>query len=103
MGNTLVIWDQNELPEVLLKDTLLWRSFDGGENVLSIPNYLEKHAERLRTKYLKFIHDLGESRINGKRIVEHLDLGDDFSFWWMTLLAEKNPLKSPCIYNCTRI
>ena len=103
MENSLVIWDQKDLPEKTSQDVLLWQSYDCREVFFSVPNYIEKHAERLRTKYLKFIHELGESRIDGKRIVEHFDLGDKFSFWWMTLLAEKNPLKSPCIYDCIRL
>ena len=52
---------------------------------------------------MKFIHELGESKFKGKRIVDYLDVGDGFSIWWMTLLAEKNPLKSPCIYDCIRL
>jgi surface carbohydrate biosynthesis protein (TIGR04326 family) len=69
----------------------------------SIPRYLEDHAERLRAKYLAFIHDLGEARIGDKRIIDHLDMGDGFSLWWMTELAEKSPFKSPQIYGCLRL
>ena len=103
MGNTLVIWDQKELPKILPKDSLLWQSYDSGENFLSVPNYLEKHAVRLRLKYLRFVHDLGRHRIKGKRIVDHLDIGEGFSFWWMTLIAEKSPFKSTGIYDCLRL
>ena len=103
MKNSLVIWDQQELPEIISKDILLWQSYDSTENVLSIPNYLEKHAERFRAKYLRFIHDLGEHRLKGQRVIDHLDMGDGLSLWWMTLIAEKSPLKSPAIYDCLRI
>jgi surface carbohydrate biosynthesis protein (TIGR04326 family) len=64
---------------------------------------MEANGLRVRKKYLAFIHDLGESRIAGKRVVDHLDMGDGFSLWWMTLLAEKSPLKSPRIYDCLRL
>jgi surface carbohydrate biosynthesis protein (TIGR04326 family) len=70
---------------------------------MSVPRYLEEHADRLRARYLAFIHDLGEQRIDGKSVVEHLDLGDGFSFWWMTRLAEKSPFKSPQLYDCLRL
>jgi surface carbohydrate biosynthesis protein (TIGR04326 family) len=103
LENTLVIWDQQKLPEVISKDVLLWQSYDSQENFLSIPNYLEKHAKRFKVKYLQFIHELGESKLKGKRIVDHLDIGEGFSIWWMTLLAEKSPFKSTTIYDCLRL
>jgi surface carbohydrate biosynthesis protein (TIGR04326 family) len=71
--------------------------------VTSVPLYVEDHAERLRAKYLAFIHDLGESQVNGRRVVDHLSFGDGLSFWWLTLLAEKSPLKSPEIFSCIRL
>jgi surface carbohydrate biosynthesis protein (TIGR04326 family) len=82
---------------------LCWQSYQQGERIVSVPRYLEQHAERLRGRYLAFIHDLGECRIAGKRIIDHLDLGDGFSFWWLTQVAEKSPFKSPRIYDCLRL
>ena len=69
----------------------------------SVPRYIEENGERLRSRYLAFIHDLGEAEICGKPVVDHLDIGDDFSYWWMTHLAEKSPFKSPGIYSCMRL
>ena len=69
----------------------------------SVPRYLENHGERLKARYLAFIHELGEFQLEGKRIIDHLDLGGEFSYWWMTHLAEKSPYKSPGIYDCLRI
>ena len=54
-------------------------------------------------QYLAFIHDLGESLVAGRRVIDHLNFGDGFSFWWMTTIAEKSPFKSPRIYDCLRI
>jgi surface carbohydrate biosynthesis protein (TIGR04326 family) len=68
-----------------------------------VPRHLEEHAERIRRKYLAFIHDLGELQIDGRAVVDHFDLGDGFSYWWMSPLAEKSPLKSPGIYTCLRL
>lgn len=103
MTNSAFVWDQPDVPFDAIGDVLLWQSYASNDVFFSIPRYLEDHADRLRTKYLAFIHDLGESQVKGKRIVDHLDMGDGSSFWWMTLLAEKNPIKSPGIYNCLRL
>jgi surface carbohydrate biosynthesis protein (TIGR04326 family) len=80
-----------------------WQSYDQHAGRLSVPRYLEQHSDRLRAKYLAFIHDLGETRIGSKRLVEHLALDGEFSFWWMNQVAEKSPFKSPRIYDCLRL
>jgi surface carbohydrate biosynthesis protein (TIGR04326 family) len=99
---SLLVWDRTGVPSGSDGEVLYWRSCVAAGGT-SVPLYLEKNAERLRADYLAFIHDLGESRIGGKRIVEHLALEDGFSFWWMTQLAEKSPFKSPRIYTCLRL
>jgi surface carbohydrate biosynthesis protein (TIGR04326 family) len=102
-GLSLVIWDEEGEPSPSEGAMVCWRSYVCGERITSVPRYLECHAERLRDKYLGFVHDLGEYRVAGKRIIDHLDAGDGFSFWWMTHLAEKSPFKSRRIYDCLRL
>jgi surface carbohydrate biosynthesis protein (TIGR04326 family) len=99
----VVVWDQNTRPPAHPDRLLYWRLYDQSESASSIPRYLEDHADRLKRKYLAFIHDLGEYRVGEKSVVDHLDAGDGLSLWWMTLLAEKSPLKSPRIYDCLRL
>jgi surface carbohydrate biosynthesis protein (TIGR04326 family) len=100
----IVVWDQDTGPATPVSGRILyWRRHDESESASSVPRYLEDHADRLKKKYLAFIHDLGEHRVDEKRVVDHLDLGDGFSLWWMTLLAEKSPFKSPRIYDCLRL
>jgi surface carbohydrate biosynthesis protein (TIGR04326 family) len=103
LTDSVIVWDQKSDPPIDKGEILNWQSYVEGNRISSIPRYLENHAESLRGKYLAFIHDLGESRIVGKRVVDHLSMEDGFSFWWMTLLAEKSPYKSPHIYDCLRI
>lgn len=103
MTTSVIVWDQKNDPPDAIGEVLCWRSYAHRDLIPSVPRYLEDHAERLRAKYLAFIHDLGESRIDGKRVVDHLNLGDGFSFWWVTQLAEKSTFKSPRIYGCLRL
>jgi surface carbohydrate biosynthesis protein (TIGR04326 family) len=103
MTVSVAVWDQKDEPPAVADKVLCWQSYTEGDAISSIPRYLEDHAARIRQKYLAFIHDLGERLIAGKRVVDHLDLGDGFSLWWMTQLAEKSPLKSPRIYDCLRL
>ena len=103
MAASIVVWDQVGDPPAGGGEVLCWRSYAHGESITSVPRHLETHAERIRSKYLAFIHELGEKPIAGRRVVDHLDLGDGFSVWWMTTIAEKSPLKSPRIYDCLRM
>jgi surface carbohydrate biosynthesis protein (TIGR04326 family) len=99
----MIIWDQDGAHEDTTEEMLCWRSYACGDKVYSVPGYLEDNAERLRSKYAAFIYDLGESYIGDKRIVEHLNISDGFSFWWMNQVSEKSPFKSPRIYDCLRL
>src|SRR5580700_7529814 len=103
MTVSVAVWDQKDAPPAAADKVLCWQSYSEGGAISSIPRYLEDNAARIRQKYLAFIHDLGERRIANKRVVDHLDMGDGFSLWWMTHLAEKSPLKSPRIYDCLRL
>lgn len=80
-----------------------WHGHDEGDGVVALLPYVEAHGERLREKYLAWIHDLGQATVAGRRVVEHLALEDGPSFWWMTLLAEKNPWKTPAIMDAIRL
>lgn len=101
---TFLIWDNEDAPPKGQWTSVLWRSYGNGDNLISIPKLVEKQAASLRKRYLAWLYDLGESRIEGKRLVDHLELRPDFSYWWMTLVAEKsNAYKSPQIVNVLKM
>lgn len=95
---TLLIWDAEVKPPKGNWTTVLWRSYGGDDNdklIYSLPRIVEEQAEQLRQRYLAWIYDLGENLIDGRRLVDHLELRPGFSYWWMTLIAEKcNAYKS---------
>ena len=106
-SKTLLVCDTDE--KLLLPsndDVLNWQSYEMSvlENIFSIQQLIEENADHLKSKYLTYIYDLGEALINGKRVVDHLELRPGFSYWWMTLLSEKcNFAKSPQIDNAIKI
>lgn len=100
---TLTLWDcVAEPPEA---DDLVysWDGYSATGRGRSLLAYVDTHADRLRNKYLAWIHELGESQIDGKKLVDHLALEENLSFWWMTLLVEKSPWKSPAITDALRL
>lgn len=102
----IIIWDAEGSPPTGDWTTVLWRGF-GDEitpGAVSIQKLVEANADALRKRYLAWVYDLGETRIKGRRLVDHLALRPGFSYWWMTLLAEKcNFAKSPQIDDAIRL
>jgi surface carbohydrate biosynthesis protein (TIGR04326 family) len=102
----LMIWDVEESPILGDQTLVLWRGFADHQipNAISIPKLVESNDEKLKNRYLAWIFDLGETSIYGARVVDYLELRPGFSYWWMTLFAEKcNFAKSPQIDNAIRM
>lgn len=103
---SLLLWDDDALPTEGDWTTVLWRSYgeDAVPEAVSIPRLVEEQADFIKARYLAWIYELGETRINGKRLVDHLQLRPGFSAWWMSLLTEKcNFAKSPQISDAIRL
>jgi len=104
--STLLIWDAEGPAPVEADVTVLWNSFGVGDKpgVLSLPRMVEERADDLRKRFLAFIFDLGETRLNGKRLVDDLELRPGFSYWWMTSIAYKaNAFSSPFISDVVKL
>jgi len=102
----VLIWDADGAPPVGDGLVVLWRAFAGSADagVVSIPALIEANAESLRARYLTWVYEFGETPIRGKRLLDHLEIRPGFSYWWMTLFAEKcNYSKSPQIDDVIRL
>ena len=94
--DTLCVWDSQLDPENSANTSIYqWDGYIENDSIYSIPLYIELNSKHLRQRYLAFVHDLGESKINNKSLIEHLVINGDFSYWWMTLFVEKSVYKSP--------
>ena len=87
----LLVWDLEGLPPVGDWTAVLWRQYtdEKSRKVVSIPGLVDQCADELRARYLAWIYDLGEARIRGGRVVDHLQIRPGFSYWWMSSLAQK--------------
>jgi surface carbohydrate biosynthesis protein (TIGR04326 family) len=94
-SRTLTLWDSNVNPTSSIGRIYRWNGYAEEGLVYSLLRYVESHGAQLRNKYLEWIHDIGESRIEDKRLIDHLAFEDGLSYWWMTLLVEMSPYKSP--------
>lgn len=65
-------------------------------HVLDFNRIYNEKAFIYKEKYLRFLYDLSETEFRGKNIKEHLLLPfDQFSAWFLSLVYETNPYKSP--------
>ncbi|MCW9034192.1 MAG: hypothetical protein OQJ97_08215 [Rhodospirillales bacterium] len=103
MTSELVVWDSHTDPVVTEGICYRWMGYKEDQNIFSLLLYIENHGERLRRRYLSWVHDLGEKKVAGKKIVDHLELEEGFSYWWMTKIAEKSPWKTSAIIDAIRI
>jgi len=97
------LWDADAVPLNNSGLVYSWNGYAESDSLLSLLNYVETHSERLRKKYLAWIHGLGEGQINGKRLIDHLAFEDGLSYWWLTLFVEKSLWKSPAIVDALRL
>ena len=99
---TLLIWDHKELTNKN-GHILFWNHSSVLRNQTSIIKFLEENSDLIRLNYLAFIKGFGEMKVADKQIIEHLKIKDDFSLWWMTLLAEKSSYKSEAPLQCLKL
>ena len=99
---TLIIWDSDEELPKTDNFVALWQSYiiSTPNREISVPQLVESEASQYRSEYLALVYELGETSINNQKVVEHLGIENEFSYWWMTLLNEKcNYVKSTQIDN----
>jgi surface carbohydrate biosynthesis protein (TIGR04326 family) len=105
VSDNILIWDLVEEPKYDKYKLIMWQDVcPSVENFVSIPKLVEENSIQLRSRYLAWIYDLGESRVKGKSLVDALEVSPGLSFWWMTLLAEKcNMASSPHITDALKL
>ncbi len=105
-NKTLIVSEVDENLKDNSVDILSWSSYSYSirNKTFSLPRFVEENADHLKSQYLELIYNLGELHIDGKRIVDCLEIRRNFSYWWMTLMAEKcNFVKSPQIDNIIKL
>ena len=86
----VLIWDSEFPAPSDYRVVILWRQYaDNGQEAsrISMPEYIELHADRFHDRFLGFVHDVGNAQIKGKSVQDHLAVTPSMSYWWMTLFA----------------
>ena len=102
----LYIWDGVGAAEDTGSTTIYWQEYAEiqSEFVFSIVDLVEINSDELRARYLSWVYHLGEFKINGKRVIEHLTISTGFSYWWTSSFAQKfNFLDTSPVNNAIKI
>ena len=97
---SLIILDSDQLHPDHFHDQkciyALWSSSScdlAASNIVNIPLLIEEYDVYLRSKYLSFVHEFGETAGHNRlSIVNELTQKNGLSYWWLTLIAEKSNL-----------
>ena len=65
---------------------------------ISIPRLMIEWKKELIKEYVAMIYSCGFRGNEFNNIHKRLMIRPNFSFWWMTLLSEKSPIRSKSIY-----
>jgi len=80
-----------------------WNGYEENESTSSLLKIIESDEDYYKNKYLKWLYQVGEFRIKGKRIIDHLTFKDGLSYWWMSIFIEKDPWRDTSIMDVLRL
>lgn len=91
----MLLWaaDTGSAPQHGNGNLILWQGAARTPGARSLAEYIEKHAEEIRRRYLAWSHDLGETRVLGRKLRERFQLADGTSFWWLSTFVEQSVWK----------
>ena len=98
MSKSVLIYSDSKNYDGEYDYLISWNSFQHQDEVISIPDFIEKNSEKLKDDFLSWLHLFPLKEIKGKKIIDHLKVREDFSSWWTSSLFEKSIQKSPKIY-----
>lgn len=81
-----VVVNQSEI-RVGADFTILWDDYSTRKDAISLPEYVEAHADRLRLHFAEFIDQVAQTPLSGGSVSDLLLIREGFSYWWMTLFA----------------
>ena len=85
--------------EIEKEDNIIWTNTANKINNVSIPQYIEKNAEKLKKDYINIIDNLENIPVNNKKLYDFSSLNKHFSFLWISDVYEKSIYKNKNIIN----
>ncbi|MBO4334742.1 MAG: hypothetical protein J5846_02765 [Desulfovibrio sp.] len=83
--------------------TVHWQEWDVPDAHLSLPALVARDLLDIRTEHASWAYNMGKLPINGVSLAEHLTIYGRLSMWWCSLLYERHPKMTPCLYTLFRL
>ncbi|NOY72908.1 MAG: hypothetical protein GXP14_11125 [Gammaproteobacteria bacterium] len=101
-AKSLTLWDCNGKADGL---AVYWSQSDVSKGSFSIPLMVEEQSRDLRDEFICWSAGLSELPVGEGSLASLLtsDLLNGGSFWWMTIIADRSPMRSPQIYDILKL
>ena len=66
---------------------------------ITLKSYIEKNSNDLKKKYLDLVYNFSNIQIKNKKLKNQFNVYKNHNLWEMSLIHEKNTLKSKSIYS----
>ena len=81
-----------------------WSRGEIGPGEYSIPDLVDRDAVALRRQYLEWVYQLGCAPVADTDLKHALLFeGQSVSYWWLTRIAQKSPMRTPAIYDVLKV
>ena len=80
-----------------------WTDLNVPKGQTSIPRQMEEQSLKIKAEYLAWVHDLGQTSVNGENLVSFLRILDNLSYWWMTSIVIKSPFEGNSLHTVFKL
>lgn len=74
----------------------------GKKKNIYLDEYIERNSDILRKKYIRYIEEISNYKVDNKKISDFFKINDTLNLWNCSQLVEKNILKSDEIIDCIK-
>lgn len=103
--SSLTVWARPGLPPRSLSNAVLWEAFlpdDAPSDWVSLPEYVHREREDLRTRYQSWLSGVSQRALNGVTLAESMSIRSNLSYWWMTLPTDNSLAADSPAYRVVR-
>lgn len=104
--SSLTVWARPGLPPRNLGNVVLWEAFlpdDAAPDWVSLPDYVHRERESLRTRYQSWLSGISQHEVNGVSVAEFMSIRSNLSYWWMTLPTDNSLAADSPAYRVLRL
>ena len=92
MNDLLQIFDEGVRVNSKIGDVYLWYR---SKNTKNIFNVIDTNKNELRDEYTQIISKISKIKVRNQTIAKILSYKENHNLWYMSLIAEKCPMKTP--------